>query len=369
MKKKTSRILFLLAALLPVFTACDSLLGPAESPSYSGFSEISVETVYANTPRSYVSFVAFGDWEMSKVSDTGGGDWVKVDTMAGRGGYYYYIRTYCNQNTTGKWRGTQYRIQDKGDGDVYATFWLYQYATRGDGSYGGSPLVKSITGDDGSLIELAYDSNDCVTQLKMKKGETVLRDWNISYTSDSVMHVNTGYTTLSCKHDMGFQMAEDKLVSASDTFAVNLQYDTYTYSAFSVIESQRGLLNGLSMMFQNQKFTGDNDHVADSIRYYRDLGDGSRLFVGMKMEYSEDDNRNQSVDANQLLLGIENCNPYCLISVFRFTRNSKLVKTASTAAGDYKVATELNGDKSVKTMTVTDPQGKTITYNFDYYAD
>lgn len=353
------------AVSVALLSSCDSFIGKAEAPSYHGFYGLETETVYANTPKSFVTFLAYGDWSVTK---TEGVDWCTLDKTEGAGGYWYFINTTCKPNTTGQWRYARYQLQDKGDEDVTASFGLFQYATRGDGSMGGSPLVKTVTGDDGSLIELEYDANDCVSTLKMTKNGNVLRDLRITYTADSVMHVRTGSSVLEAKHDMGFQM-EGKLCSETDTFSVTLQSDLYVQTAFMVKESKsNGEYNAQSLLFYNQKFGGDNEHCADSLKYQRRMANGSVNTVKLKLSYSDYDNRNQSIDVNQLLLGIEDCNPYNLLCFFRHTRNSKVLKEATTASGSYKVDTELNTDKSVRTLAVTRPDGTKVTYTFTYYG-
>ena len=86
----------------------------------------------------------------------------------------------------------------------------------------------------------------------------------------------------------------------------------------------------------------------------------------MKPTYSQNSNRCQSVDVNQLLLGVEECNPYQLIALFRDARCSYIIAEAATANGKYVVETTLNADKSVNTMTVTDKDGGKVKYTFIY---
>lgn len=355
------------AVSVALLSSCDSFIGSAEPTTFHGFDGLETETVYANTPKTFVTFLAYGDWNVTK---TEGVDWCTFDKTQGVGGYWYYINVTCKPNTTGQWRYAKYKLQDKDDTDVTASFGLFQYATRGDGSMGGSPLVKTVTGDDGSLIELEYDGNDCVSALKMTKNGTVLRDLHITYASDSVMHVSTGASVLKAKYDMGFQMAESNLCSETDTFGVTTQSDLYVQTAFMVKESKSsGEYNAQSLLFLNQKFGGDNEHCADSLRYQRRKADGSVNTVKMKLSYSDYDNRYQSIDVNQLLLGIEECNPYNLLCFFRHTRNSKVLKGASTADGNYTVDTKLNTDKSVRTLAVIRPDGTKVTYTFAYYDE
>ena len=106
----------------------------------------------------------------------------------------------------------------------------------------------------------------------------------------------------------------------------------------------------------------DSLHCADSLRI--DDGNGVRH---LKFNYSKADNRCQSVDVNQLLFGAEGCDPYQLLSLFRFTRSTSIVSHTEgrTPADNIIVSTTLNADKSVSTMTVV-RQGEEITYTLEY---
>ena len=87
----------------------------------------------------------------------------------------------------------------------------------------------------------------------------------------------------------------------------------------------------------------------------------------LKLEYSQQDNRYQTVDVNQLLLGMEDCEPLQLIAMFRYCRSTSIVKRATTANGTINVSTELNADRSVRRMVVSDSRrGTEVTYNFEY---
>ena len=365
--KKVFVFLSVLVLATTLFTSCDNLLGDNEGTTQHGFMNFENEIVYANTPKSFISFVALGNWTISK---RGGDDWCTLDLMKGKGSYWYYIKTSCQPNTTGKYRGTEYELRDIDDTDIYARFSLYQYATRGDGSIGGSPLLQKVTGSDSCEMTFEYDNNDCVTRFVATKNGTTLHNLTITYASDSVIHVNNGYSTLKAKYDLGFQMAESKLCAPSDTFSVSLQYDTYAFTAFTLMDKRaNGQYVGQSMMFHEQKFTGDNEHCADSLKWQRKDGEGKVTTWKMALKHSDNDNRYQSIDVNQLLLGVENLSPYNLLCFFRHSRDSKIVSEASTTEGKYIVNSTVNRDKSVKQLDVTSPDGTSVTYTFTYFED
>ena len=79
------------------------------------------------------------------------------------------------------------------------------------------------------------------------------------------------------------------------------------------------------------------------------------------------DNRYQSVDANQLILGMADCEPLQLLSMFRYTRSTSILKKAISKDGTIDVSTELNADRSVHRMVVKDACHNTeTTYDFTY---
>ncbi|MBQ2360553.1 MAG: hypothetical protein II398_06630, partial [Prevotella sp.] len=68
----------------------------------------------------------------------------------------------------------------------------------------------------------------------------------------------------------------------------------------------------------------------------------------------------------QLLEGVDNCNPYLLLSMMRFARFTSVISEAKGRYNTYQVGTETNSNGSIRTMTVKDQNGKTITYTFIY---
>ena len=82
-------------------------------------------------------------------------------------------------------------------------------------------------------------------------------------------------------------------------------------------------------------------------------------------EYAQKDNRRQSVDVNQLLLGVEECDPYLLLSLYRYCRNTSIVSRARGSKDDISVEAELNSDQSVSRLTVANGK-ETIVYTFEY---
>jgi hypothetical protein len=110
---------------------------------------------------------------------------------------------------------------------------------------------------------------------------------------------------------------------------------------------------------------------SDSLRTIKQLfffENGKRV-GNLELTYGQMDNRCQSIDANQLVRGVEECDPYLLASLFRYTRSTSILTKAKGKKGDdeveYNVITQLNANKSINTMTVSDGV-QNITYTFNY---
>lgn len=364
--KKTLRTLLIGAVVAPMLSSCMD-----DGVSNAGFSQVAMTAQYANDTLGGVSFVAYGPWTITQNSGAG---WCKMYLNNGSGNAIYYIPVHFDQNRSGEARTAAFRIGDTRTDDAYINFTMFQYATRGDGSLGNAALVRSIVGESkdaggnvigNSSIDIVYDEVCRPLSLVMKDGETTLRKLNIAYT-DSMMFVGTGSSTLSARIGNGYQ--PDRLVSETDTVGyyeqLNLGSSQY---AFNVEEHKNGgEIMAQSFLLVKQNLSPDSEHTADSVRYIHIHPDGTRYLEKMKMSYSDKSNRSQSVDANQLLLGVKECNPYMLLSLYRHARSSKMISKAETENGDFIVETTHNQDNSVRTMTVTDKRGNKTTYTFGY---
>ena len=111
----------------------------------------------------------------------------------------------------------------------------------------------------------------------------------------------------------------------------------------------------------------DGLHTADSIGVERIYSDHSHKAEMYKLEYSSVDNRKTSVDVNQLIEGVENCDPYMLLSFYKLARQTSVISKATGNKGTaYTITTTTNADGSVKTMQVANGNGGAITYTFGY---
>ncbi len=365
---KPLRKLLVAAAALPLLVACD----PA-GDTYAGIlggNANNNTAAYANTAYAYVGFGSYGSWHIEAGA---GSEWCSFAATSGRGGMFYTIPVRLSANTTGSARSSLFTVRDDEDGgDVYWSFRLWQHATRGDGSLGSSPLVSAITGDDGSSISLRYDTLSRPTMLLIEKAGATISRLEITYgVKDSSIAVTDGRTTLRGTCDQGYQ--PERIASQTDTVGYYQQLMLPgSYEAFNVERhAAGGEVMAQALLYTNGSFrTGeaDGEYTADSLSWLHRRADGTQRLERLKLSYSENSNRCQTVDVNQLLLGVEECNPYQLIALFRDARGSKIISEAAATDGKYTVATTLNADKSVNTMTVTDKDGARVTYTFDYYT-
>lgn len=145
------KMMFAVAMLAIVTVSCSSV-----SDKYAGFTSVNyTPTAYANTRYGHIAFASYGKWTLEKGAAT---DWCTINVTGGNAMTYNYIPVFYSKNATESARQCQITVRDVDDGDAYVSFGITQYAVRGDGSLGSSPLVSEIKGDDGSCITIAYDT-------------------------------------------------------------------------------------------------------------------------------------------------------------------------------------------------------------------
>ena len=368
----TIKTLLVAALALPVLVSC---LSDDEGTYNAGFTFLKPQTVYtyvfANNVADSIVMGSYGDWSMTETRNDG--KWVNIATTEGRGGYIYRIPVSFEQNATGRSRVASFRVSDTNHSGKASAEWGYlQFATRGDGSLGNAPAVKSIVGTDGSQIVLGYDAQYRPVSLTMSKDGRSLARLSLQYRADSTLVVADGLTSFSGKYDNSYQAS--RLYAAGDTVGYYSQMNDYGLAvspsyAFNVERHRTGgetlvyayLLNG-------QSLSPDSVHNADSLGYYHKQGDDVALHR-MKLNYgSLGSNLQQTVDVNHLLFGVELCDPYQLLSLFRYARNTNVVENM-TEDGRVKASVSSlsrNADGSVSSMTVTTLTGETVTYTFNY---
>ena len=327
-----------------------------------------VTTFFANNRADSIIFFSYGDWVIRNANYDN--SWVTLPFMSGKGEVWNVGRVDLAENTTGKSRVAGFSITDANHPSAGSSaFYYLQTATRGDGSLGFAPDVKTITGSDGSDFAFTYDALHRPTALLMKKSGNVVRQLTIAYNDiDSLMTVADGTLTYD-RTRYGRSYQADQLKTDDDLvgcFVVENVYMGYYMSNrfdYRRIHRSQNDTTAIRYIFPKQgvSLLVDSLHNADSLYYYKN----NVLQQRYGLAYSQADNRCQTVDANQLIFGFDNCDPYLLLSMFSIARNSNIIEVAKADSGEIRVATELNADKSVASMTVT-RGSETVTYTFDY---
>ena len=334
-----------------------------------------VNAYYANNIGDSLIFFGYGNWAIEDYQfDGADNSWITVPTKKGRGSVLYSQEVSFLQNTTGTPRYGGIRIYDTDHSNAYAPLVFYQYATRGDGSLGNAADVKSITGSDGSLIEFAYDELHRPLSVKISKEGTTLQDLTLSYSKlDSTMTVLDKASSLTAKFGRDYQPG--LLTNATDTVTYATYYknaDGYSYPVYAnYVFNYRHVTATKNVLITHDFGEKGASLNSDSLRTIKQLfffENGKRV-GNLEFTYGSMDNRCQSIDANQLVRGVEECDPYLLASLFRYTRSTSILTKAKGKKGDdeveYNVITQLNANKSINTMTVSDGV-QNITYTFNY---
>lgn len=359
-------------AVAAQLTACLS----NEDPYNAGFlfsNPTNVRTfVYANGTTDSLVMECFGEWRINR--DTPDATWCTIDKMTGHGSAIYSLGVHFEQNTTEHGRLAQFTIEDIAHPDeAYASWQYLQYATRGDGSFGSAALVKGITSSDGWDVAVSYDAKCRPVELTVKGPDGYSDNYTMNYDERAgSLTVNAGNSTLTGSMDNSFQ--SEQLIGVSDTVGYVAQYYpngmqiSPTY-AFNYVASYLKRTRAYAYLLGGQSLVPDSLHNADSLTYYSSwkLVGKPKTVERYKLEYGTMDNRYQTVDVNQLLLGMDNCDPLQLVSLFRYCRSTSIVTRATSTDGSILVATELNSDKSVRRMVVADAiKGTEVTYDFTY---
>jgi YD repeat-containing protein len=354
------------------FLALVSCLGDDDSHN-SGFyfnkPAHPINTIYANTVQDSVCFWSYGRWSLSV---SGESPWCTVALNRGNGNTLYGFIAAFEPNTTGSGRSAVLNFTDTDyPGDGKASLYYWQYATRGDGTLGAAPDVKRISGTDGSLAELAYDAQHRPTSLRLSKDGATQRTLTLDYFDrDSLLTVTDNGRRLTSFYGADFQPY--KLRGENDTVGYASQYYTNGMQvsanyAFNYEHRSAGGNHTIhAYRLNGQNLAPDSLHCADSLRLAT-MVSGSTEVTLMKLHYTTMDNRHQSVDVNQLAFGLDQCDPYLLLSLFRYARNTSIVGSITTEhpADDITISPTLNANLSVRTLTVSS-HGQQVVYTFEY---
>ena len=336
--------------------------------------------LYANNQVDTISFMSYGRWSVNSSTNMGG-NWCNFEYTSGHGSTLYTFPIHFQQNNTGIGRGVQLNFADTdhpGDASALVIFW--QSATRGDGTLGNAPDVKTITGSDGSHFEFTYDDQHRPLSLRITKDEALVRSLSLRYNdNDSTLTVQDMTKTLTGSYSKDYQPV--RLIGSSDTVGYYSQYysNGMPVSMVYAFNLEHHSYNGDNTYYAfklgGQSLSADSLHCADSLRIAVTTKETTQV-TKMKLNYSKNDNRCQSVDVNQLVFGTEQCDPYQLLSLFRVARNTSIVSSIESDKGKCDVEVSLNADKSVAQLTVNrsgsilgneaSSQEPSVTYTFEY---
>lgn len=322
-----------------------------------------VTPLYANTVMDSIILFSYGNWAITSL-DGGKDQWIDIPLKEGEGNKVYAFPVTFQQNLTEEGRMASFTIKDTEHPDkAYSSFAYMQYATRGNGSLGTAADVKRIIGSDGSRVELTYDYQHRPTSINMSKDDNTLHAVTFSY-DGLKMTIRDGNSNVVVACDNSYQPGN--LAMENDTMYYVAYHNIFVELPFTEIFSyvhsrHTGDNMAITYKLHGQSLQPDSLHNADSLTYYVN----SEPVEDFAIDYSEMDNRRQSVDVNQLLLGIEHCDPYLLLGLYRYARNSRIISLAKKPGHDVTVTTVLNADKSVAQMTVS-RDGEDISYTFEY---
>lgn len=347
-----------------------------EDPYTAGFQFMkptNVRTyVYANTSTDSLVMLSQGPWQIT--ADTPEARWCTIDQLTGKGYTIYALGVHFDQNTTGQPRLAQFTVTDTNHPDKAHATWQYQQrATRGDGSFGSAALVKGIKSSDDWQVSISYDAKSRPVQLDVKSPDGTNEQYRMDYNEYSeTLNVTTANGTMTGSMDNGYQA--EQLIGAGDTIGYTPQYysngmQMSISNAFNYVASRLKRTQAFAYLIGGKDLDPDSQHTADSLVYLCrwKLEAKPQTMERYKLEYGAMDNRYQTVDVNQLLLGMDECEPLQLISMFRLCRSTSIVTRATSAGGTIDVATELNADRSVRRMVVRDSRrGTEVTYDFEY---
>lgn len=367
---------------------------------------------YANEYSDSLKFLSYSPWKIEQTEGDEGFVTINGQT-SGKGNMIVSYGVTLSENTTGKSRFATYQIVDSEDASrAKASLRYVQFATRQDGALGNAAEVKNISGSDGSNIDITYDNRHRPLSISMSAGD-MKREITFAYddyentvtatqSKYEFSYADTLFTYNNVKLNGSYEdcflpnvnsyIYQPRLLmtlNSSETALVNTFNDTrnyikqtMAYQAFSNNGIEYSFANGFMVknsignkfaqaigVYYNSKSNLDVDNIykADSIGVERVYSDNKHKSEMYKLSFSNISNRMTTVDANQLMEGVANCDPYLLLSFYKLARQSYVFAKAEGRKGArYTFDTKANADGSIKTLAVTDINGNKITYTFSY---
>lgn len=367
---------------------------------------------YANEYSDSLKFLSYSPWKIEQTEGDEGFVTINGQT-SGKGNMIVSYGVTLSENTTGKSRFATYQIVDSEDASrAKASLRYVQFATRQDGALGNAAEVKNISGSDGSNIDITYDNRHRPLSISMSAGD-MKREITFAYddyentvtatqSKYEFSYADTLFTYNNVKLNGSYEdcflpnvnsyIYQPRLLmtlNSSETALVNTFNDTrnyikqtMAYQAFSNNGIEYSFANGFMVknsignkfaqaigVYYNSKSNLDVDSIykADSIGVERVYSDNKHKNEMYKLSFSNISNRMTTVDANQLMEGVANCDPYLLLSFYKLARQSYVFAKAEGRKGArYTFDTKANADGSIKTLAVTDINGNKTTYTFSY---
>lgn len=367
---------------------------------------------YANEYSDSLKFLSYSPWKIEQTEGDEGFVTINGQT-SGKGNMIVSYGVTLSENTTGKSRFATYQIVDSEDASrAKASLRYVQFATRQDGALGNAAEVKNISGSDGSNIDITYDNHHRPLSISMSAGD-MKREITFAYddyentvtatqSKYEFSYADTLFTYNNVKLNGSYMdrflpnvnnyIYQPRLLmtlNSSETALVNTFNDTrnyikqtMAYQAFSNNGIEYSFANGFMVknsignkfaqaigVYYNSKSNLDVDSIykADSIGVERVYSDNKHKSEMYKLSFSNISNRMTTVDANQLMEGVANCDPYLLLSFYKLARQSYVFAKAEGRKGArYTFDTKANADGSIKTLAVTDANGNKTTYTFSY---
>lgn len=367
---------------------------------------------YANEYSDSLKFLSYSPWKIEQTEGDEGFVTINGQT-SGKGNMIVSYGVTLSENTTGKSRFATYQIVDSEDASrAKASLRYVQFATRQDGALGNAAEVKNISGSDGSNIDITYDNRHRPLSISMSAGD-MKREITFAYddyentvtatqSKYEFSYADTLFTYNNVKLNGSYEdcflpnvnsyIYQPRLLmtlNSSETALVNTFNDTrnyikqtMAYQAFSNNGIEYSFANGFMVknsignkfaqaigVYYNGKSKLDVDSIykADSIGVERIYSDHKHKSEMYKLSFSNISNRMTTVDANQLMEGVANCDPYLLLSFYKLARQSYVFAKAEGRKGArYTFDTKANADGSIKTLAVTDANGNKTTYTFSY---
>ena len=367
---------------------------------------------YANEYSDSLKFLSYSPWKIEQTEGDEGFVTINGQT-SGKGNMIVSYGVTLSENTTGKSRFATYQIVDSEDASrAKATLRYVQFATRQDGALGNAAEVKNISGSDGSNIDITYDNRHRPLSISMSTGD-MKREITFAYddyentvtatqSKYEFSYADTLFTYNNVKLNGSYldrflpnvnsyiyqprmlMTLDSNEASLVNTFNDTRNYikQTMAYQAFSNNGIEYSFANGFMVknsignkfaqaigVYYNGKSNLDVDSIykADSIGVERVYSDNKHKSEMYKLSFSNISNRMTTIDANQLMEGVANCDPYLLLSFYKLARQSYVFAKAEGKKGArYTFDTKANADGSIKTLAVTDANGNKTTYTFSY---